>query len=189
MTDRHQQRVTLILAGFLILSGVVLRLLRHYEIINLPPNFAPVSAIAMFAAVTLPRRLAFVVPLVLMVMSDWLIGWYHLPIMLSVYVCFSFSTGLGWWLKKRVTVGRVIGTSLLGSIIFFLVTNAADWGFGNWYVHTPAGLLQAYVAGLPFFRNTVLGDLVYTGLAFGVYGAIMVYFRRRARLTATANGQ
>ncbi len=187
--SQSQQRLTYFLAGFLILTGVLLRVFRHYQLIELPPNFAPVSAIAMFAAVVLPRRLALIVPLVLMAVSDWLIGWYLLPIMLTVYACFGVSVLIGFWVKRRVSIGRVIGSSLLGSVIFFLATNAADWGFGTWYVHTPAGLLQAYAAGLPFFRNTILGDLVYTGLAFGVYGAVMVYFRRRAALTATANGQ
>lgn len=189
MSHRKVERVAYGLAGFLVLAGALLRVLGHYQLIGLPPNFAPVSAIAMFAAVTLPRRLALIVPVALMVISDWLIGWYFLPIMLTVYACFGVSTLIGLWLKRRVTLGRVLGSSLVGSTFFFLVTNAADWGFGNWYAHTAAGLGQAYLAGLPFFRNTVLGDLAYTGLAFGVYGAVMVYFRRRARLTATANGQ
>lgn len=189
MSNTQQQRLIYYFAGFLILAGVILRVFRHYDLIALPPNFAPVSAIAMFAAVTLPRRLALIVPVFLMLASDWLIGWYNLPIMLTVYATFGFSTLIGRWIKRRVTIGRVLGGSLLGSAIFFLVTNAADWGFGNWYAHTPAGLLQAYTAGLPFFRNTVLGDLVYSGLAFGVYGLIVVYFRRRARQTATVNGQ
>lgn len=182
-------RTTMALVGFLIAAGVLLRVTRHYELLTLPPNFAPVSAIAMFAAVTLPRRWAFAIPVVLMLLSDWLIGFYHLPIMLTVYASFGVSTIIGFWLKRRLSVGRVIGSSLAGSAWFFLATNAADWGFGNWYVHTPAGLWQAYAAGLPFFRNTVLGDLIYTGAAFGVYGAVMVYFRRRATSAATVNGQ
>lgn len=189
MSPRAIRRTTMILAAWLILSGVVLRVLRHYGLIDLPPNFAPVSALAMFAAVTLPRRWALAVPVTLMFLSDWLIGWYNLPIMLTVYASFGVSTLIGFWLKRRVTIGRVIGSSVVGSVFFFLATNAADWGFGTWYAHTPAGLMQAYAAGLPFFRNTVLGDLVYTGLAFGVYGAVMVYFRRRDVSAATVNGQ
>lgn len=182
------RRTTLFLAAWLVICGVLLRVARHYGLIDLPPNFAPVSAIAMFAAVTLPRRWAIVIPLALMFVSDWVIGWYNLPIMLTVYASFGLSTIIGFWLKRRVTVGRVIASSLVGSILFFLITNAADWGFGDWYAHTPAGLMKAYALGLPFFRNTVLGDLTYSGIAFGVYGAVMVYFRRRAASAATING-
>lgn len=187
--SQSPKRSVLTIGIFLILAGVILRVARHYGLIDLPPNFAPVSAIAMFGAVLLPRRWALIVPFVLMFASDWLIGFYHLPIMLTVYASFGASILIGWWLRRRVTTGRVLGSSLVGSILFFLATNAADWGFGNWYPHTMAGLIQAYAAGLPFFRNTVLGDLIYTGVAFGVYGAVMVYFRRRATVTATANGQ
>lgn len=186
--NKHATQSTVALAGFLILAGILLRVFRHYGLIDLPPNFAPVSAIAMFAAVTLPRRWALVTPLVLMFVSDWLIGWYNLPIMLTVYASFGVSTMIGFWLRRRVTVGRVLVSSLAGSIMFFLVTNAADWGFGTWYPHTMSGLSQAYIAGLPFFRNTVLGDLIYSGVAFGVYGAVMLYFRRRATSVATING-
>ncbi len=189
MSSRTVIRTTTALAAFLIVAGVLLRVTRHYELLTWPPNFAPVSAIAMFAAVTLPRRWAFGVPVALMFVSDWLIGFYHAPIMLTVYASFGVSTLIGFWLKRRLSVSRVIGSSLAGSIFFFLATNAADWGFGNWYAHTPAGLFQAYAAGLPFFRNTVLGDLLYAGVAFGVYGAVMVYFRRRATTAATVNGQ
>lgn len=189
MSQKSVRHTTIALALWLVLSGVVLRVARHYGLIDLPPNFAPVSAIAMFAAVTLPRRWAIIVPVVLMFCSDWLIGFYNLAIMATVYLSFGVSTLIGFWLRRRVSVGRVIASSLVGSVFFFLATNAADWGFGDWYAHTPAGLLKAYTLALPFFRNTVLGDLIYTGLAFGVSSAVMVYFRRRATLSATANGQ
>lgn len=185
MTARDLARRAVALALGLVVIGVALRVLRHYGWLELPPNFAPVSAIAMFAAVYLPRRLALAVPAALMVLSDALIGWYNLGVVAAVYASFAVSFGLGWWLRRRLTPARLIGGSLAGSLVFFFVTNAAVWAFESTYPNTLAGLLQSYVAGLPFLRYTVLGDLIYTGLFFGVHSAVVVYWRYRLQAAST----
>lgn len=166
-----------------IATGVILlaagfRVVRHFGVIDLPPNVAPITAIALFSGALLPRRLTFVVPLAAMLASDLLIGFYTLPVMLSVYACFALSNLLGVTLRARRSVSRVIGVTLLGSVIFFLVTNAAVWAFESMYPKTFWGLNQAYLAGLPFFRNTVLGDLGFTALCFGLYQLAVVYWRQ-----------
>lgn len=165
----------------LIALGAGLRVARHVGWLALPPNVAPVSALAMFSAVTLPRKYALVVPLGLMLLADAFIGFDILPITLSVYACFAVSYVLGQRLRARLSVGRMVVMSLVGSILFFLVTNAAVWQFGTMYARTWAGLGQSYLAGLPFFRNTVLGDLGYSGLFFGLYQLIVVYSKRATR--------
>lgn len=164
----------------LILIGAALRVTRHFGLLPLPPNVAPVSALAMLSAVALPRRYAFVVPLGLMLVADVIIGFDLWSITLSIYASFAASYLLGKWLARKVTTGRLIGASLAGSVLFYLVTNAAVWAFGKIYVHTLAGLGQSYIAGIPFFRNTVLGDLAYSGLFFGLYQLAVVYSRRRS---------
>ncbi len=164
----------------LIVIGAGLRVVRHFGYLPLPPNVAPVSALAMFSAIGLPRRYAFVVPLGLMLVADMVIGFDLLPITLSIYACFAVSYLIGRWINRQFSVTRLVIGTLTGSIIFFLVTNAAVWAFSSIYVQTGTGLLQAYIAGLPFFRNTVLGDLGYTGLFFGLYQLAVVYSRRRA---------
>jgi hypothetical protein len=64
----------------------------------------------------------------------------------------------------------VVGGTLGASVLFYLITN-----FGVWidpvsaYPKNFDGLVQSYIAAIPFFRNTLTGDLVYTGVLFGVY--------------------
>jgi len=77
-----------------------------------------------------------------------------------------------------VTWRRVLSLSLVGSTIFFLLTNAAVWGFGGYYPRTGAGLMSAYVAGLPFFRNTVIGDLGFAAVFFGLVALFVLVSKR-----------
>lgn len=166
----------------LIALGIGLRLARHFGWLSLPPNVSPVGPLAMLSGLVLPRRFAFVVPLGLMLASDVIIGFYALPVMVSVYLCFAASNLLGLWLRRRFGVGRLAVGALAGSLLFFLVTNAAVWGFQSMYPPTLAGLGQAYIAGLPFFRNTVIGDLAYSTLFFGLYQLAVVYWKHRVSL-------
>ena len=163
----------------LITIGASLRVLRHAGWIDLPPNVAPVSALAMFAAATLPRRWSFIVPIGLMVVSDAVIGWYTWQVMVSVYFCFLGSLALGVWIGRKMHPTRIALATIIGSVGFFLITNAASWAFETMYPHTVSGLGQAYLAGLPFFRNTVLGDFGYTAAFFGLGALAMVYSRQR----------
>ncbi len=182
---RRPSTSTLVAIG-LIVFGAVLRVARDAGWIPLPPNVAPISAMALLSGIALPRRLTFVVPLAAMLASDLVIGFYSLPVMVAVYAAFAVTNIIGLRLRHRVGAGRVIGASLISSTIFFLVTNAAVWQWQHMYPHTLIGLGQSYLAGLPFFRNTVLGDLVFTGLLVGSYRAIVVYLRERQPLATTS---
>lgn len=173
----------------LILLGVVLRIARDAGWIGLPPNVAPISALALFSGALLPRRWTFVVPLAAMLLSDLVIGFYSLPVMISVYASFAVSNMLGRRLRSRLTMRRTIEMSLLGSIIFFVVTNAAVWLFQDMYQHNLVGLWQSYLSALPYFRNTVLGDLGFTGVFFGAYQFVVVYLTKRNPIaSSTING-
>jgi len=91
--------------------------------------------------------------------------------MLSVYVSFALVGIISWWSKKYPGI-LVIGYSVVfASVLFFLITNAAVWWFSPWYEHNLTGLLYSYELGLPFFRNMLLGDVVYT---FTLLGALSV---------------
>ncbi len=166
-------------AVFLVLAAATMRVLRHLGFIDLPPNVAPIAALALFGGTYLPRRLAFLLPMATMAVSDAIIGFYHPGIMASVYASFLLSGGLGLWLRKRKRMTTVTAATLTGSVAFFLVTNAAVWWFGSLYPHTATGLLASYAAGLPFFRNTVLGDLGFVGLMFGAYELNVLFLRKR----------
>ena len=146
----------------IILFAVTLRLVPH------PPNFAPIAAMALFGGAYLNRRYALVVPIAALLLSDLVIGFYSPLVMVSVYGSFVLTGLMGLWLKKRKSAGNVVLTAMGASILFFLVTNFAVWAAGS-YARDLSGLAQSYLMGLPFFRNTLLGDLFYTGVFFGGY--------------------
>ncbi len=157
----------------LIATGALLRIAPH------PPNFAPIGAIALFGGAVLPRRLAIMVPLTALILSDAVLGFYALPGMAWVYGSFVLIALIGMALRQRRTSLRIAGAALASSVLFFLVTNFGEW-LGPLYPHTPAGLWASYVAGIPFFRNTVLSDLGYSLALFAVHDSALRLARRRA---------
>jgi len=168
MSKTTMKKFTLIFAIFLILAAASFRVLRHFDLLALPPNVSPVAALALFAGAHLPRHWAFTIPLGAMVCADFIIGFYNPWVLASVYMAFITSGLLGLWVRRRKSVVRTVAASLSGSVFFFLLTNAAEWWFGILYPKTGAGLIASYTAGLPFFRWTLLGDLAFTGLLFGL---------------------
>ena len=153
---------------FLILAGgvsIATRLLPH------PANFTPIAALALFAGVYAAKisKWYLGIPLVAMALSDLFIGVYEWKIMAVVYGSFLAIGLFGLLVAKKKNVGTVILGTLGGSVFFYLATNFAVWAFTNMYPPTPEGLMTSYAMALPFFRNTILGDLFYTGLFFGAY--------------------
>jgi hypothetical protein len=165
----------LVLTG-LIIAAALTRLLPH------PPNFSPVEAIALFGgAYFAAKQWAFVVPLLAMLISDLALGALHGAdyasylggiSFWSVYACIALSVALGFGLRGKVSGERVLGYALAGSVLFFAVTNFAAWLSNPIYPKTAAGLAAAYVAGIPFFRWTVLGTLAYGALLFGGFALL-----------------
>jgi hypothetical protein len=131
-----------------------------------PPNFTPLAAIALFAGAQLnDRRAAFAVTLGTLLLRDAIIG-FHL-LMPVVYVCYAINVCLGFWLRSNQRPWRVASVALLGSAIFFVITNLAVWATLGTYPLTADGLFACYVAAIPYFRNTVASDLLYSVLMFG----------------------
>jgi len=145
----------------LIFAGAMMRLVPHW------PNFTPIAAIALFGGTFMKRKdLAFLIPMAAMLISDLIIGFHST--MLPVYLSFIAIVGLGLVLQRKVSVVNTITASLVSSVIFYLVTNFASWTSGLMpYPLNAGGLVQAYIAGLPFFFNGMLGDLFYNALLFG----------------------
>lgn len=151
-----------ILAAILILLAVLSRLLPH------PPNFTPIAALALFGGVYLEKRLALLLPLLVMVVSDSLIG-FHATIP-WVYGSFIVTALIGLWLKKHKQPQYILGAAVASSLVFFLVTNFGVWTLPmSGYPPTLSGLAQCYVAAIPFFKNELLGSLAYTSILFGLY--------------------
>lgn len=164
----------------LVFLGAFARLLPH------PANFAPIGAIALFAGLYLPRRLSLVAPVSAMLISDIVIGFYDLRIMAAVYMSFLISIALGRMIKKNKSTAAVVGGTALGAVVFFLFTNAAVWAFGTMYPQTLHGLGESYLMAIPFFRNSLLGDLFFTGVLVGGMELIH-YYRERLSESATAS--
>lgn len=144
----------------LIIIGFLTRFMPH------PMNFTAVGAIALFSGYYFKdKRIAFIVPMAIMLLSDWKLGFYELPLLLSVYVAFALVVLLGIAIKSKKWYWS-LPMSLVGTISFFLITNGAVWAFANWYPHTIAGLMTCYVEGIPFMRNAFMGDLAYTFIFF-----------------------
>jgi hypothetical protein len=149
-----------LLALAIVALAAALRIAPH------PWNFTPVGAMALFSgAIIRNRRLAFLFPILALFVGDIFVGFHKL--MPVVYASFLVSVAIGFWLRDRRTVGRIGLATLLGAIQFFLVTNFAVWAFGLSYPRSSAGLLACYIAGIPFFWNTLAGDAVYAALFFG----------------------
>lgn len=151
----------LIAALLLVVAGTALRLLPHV------PNFAPVGAIALFGGVVLGWRLAVWLPLALMICSDFFIGFY--PGIEFTWAGFLLVALFGTLLKHVGLAGRIVIGGTASGLLFFIVSNFGVWLTSGMYVHTFNGLVQCYGMALPFFRVSLMADLFYSAVIFGLY--------------------
>ena len=197
--------------SFILRTAVILAMIALAAALRVMPhpwNFTPVGAIALFAGATVrDRRLAFLFPLLLMLASDTIIGFNKLSPL--VYASFLLSVMIG-----RAVVGarfsasqrakrasepspqsasnankrvwpQIAAATFLGSLQFFMITNFGVWAFLNTYPRTAAGLATCYLAGIPFFWNTLAGDAIYATLLFGAF-ALAERFAPRLRQSVVA---
>jgi hypothetical protein len=144
-------------------------------------NFAPVGAISLFAGARLRGWRAYAVPLALMAITDVLLGgnaeWPF------VYVAFAISVWIGTRLRETENPVAIGAGALAGSIQFFLITNFGSWlSMGHVYARSFQGLLQCFAAGIPFYRNTLLSDLFYAGVLFGLHAWLSRTVAQRERV-------
>ena len=161
-----------------VVAAMLLRLVPH------PWNITPMGAMFLFSGGTFSsKRDSLLIPLAALLVSDYAAiqflhqgqyGWFS-PFTWAGFVIVGL---IGWSLRGKRSLGRVAGASLAGSVIFFLITNFGAWLSWGMYPMTWGGLLACYVAALPFFRNTLLGDLGYAAVMFGSY-----YWLEQRRLT------
>lgn len=169
-------RLTVIVLGALSVAVAALRLLPH------APNIAALSALFLVSGFYGRGLWRYALPFGALVVSDYTLGWYDWRVMAAVYLCYTFNIGLGYlWTKSKVRQGwrlpALLTTSLLGSVIFYLVTNAAVVLFSRLYPANFAGLLQSYLNALPFFRNSLISDLWATVILVGVIEAVPLLWR------------
>lgn len=146
--------------GLLAIS-VISRLMPHI------PNMTPIGALALWSGTYGQKRWFIGLPLLAMLISDFIIGFHHT--MPYVYGSFLLIYGLGFLLRRNLSLPSVLAGSLTSSVLFFVITNFGVWISGSWYPHTFTGLMQCYTMAIPFFRNTVIGDLFYVAVFYGSY--------------------
>ena len=149
-----------------ILAAAALRLVPH------PPNFTPIGAMALFSGAYLGRRgaVALVAPLGALFLSDLVLGFYRgMP---TVYFSVALIVIIGWMALRRVSPIRVGGAAIASSVLFFVLTNFGTWLSSGFYPRTLAGLEACYIAAIPFFQNTVAGDLFYAAVLFAGFALL-----------------
>lgn len=135
-----------------ILVAAILRVLPHF------PNVTPITAMALFSGVYFTqKKYAFIIPLLAMFLSDLFLGFSTISIF--VYLAFILVGYIGVSSRKMN-----IKTILLSSVSFFVITNFGVWLIG--YPNTLNGFIECYTLALPFFRNSLIGDFVFSGIMY-----------------------
>jgi hypothetical protein len=178
-------------AGQVLLASVagLVRLIPH------PWNFSPTYAVEVFAGARLRSWQAFALALSIRVVTDLAIllfpfsgqqqfAQFYLADMPWVYLSVLLNVLLGRLLQRSESPWRVGGVTLLASVQFFLVTNFGSWLGSPIYSQSAAGLVECYVAGIPFFRTTFLSYLIFTPVLFGAYAWLRRNSLRGERATA-----
>jgi len=162
-----------------ILVAALLRLLPHW------PNFTPIAAMALFAGTYFDKKqYAFALPIAAMFISDLVIGLHaNIP---AVYLSFAITVLIGMVIRKKVNVGSVMLASFSSAVIFFLITNFASWLVSPFYPQTFPGLIECYIAGLAFFRDTtygvsffmndLLGTTFFSAVFYGAFYLVQMRF-------------
>lgn len=146
----------------LLAASIIGRLIPH------PANFTPLGGAALFGGAKLERPWNYIAPLFVLFVTDLIIGLHGT--MLYVYIGFIVTVLLGEnLLKGSPSLWKVGGTGLLGAVLFFIVSNFGVWIEGMLYPRTWGGLVDCYIAALPFFRNSLAGDLIFSIGFFGLY--------------------
>ena len=156
-------------------------------------NFAPLMALTYCAAVYFQDRRMWLVPFAALLVSDLYLDYHYAtafhetwrwPSMAIRLVCFALALPVGRLVARHKSWLNLLSGSLAGAIFFYLATNTDAWLRDPYYVKTAAGWWQAMTIGRPefpptllFFRNTLVSDLLFTG----VFALAMEYAALRAR--------
>ncbi len=160
-------RTSFILAVVLIALAALSRLIPH------PMNFAPITAIALFGGVYFNGKFSPILPLAALLISDLFLGFYEGIIW--VYGSFLLVVAVGLLIRKYKSISVVFGATIVGSLLFFVITNFGVWQSGMFYTKDFTGLVECYTAAIPFYRNSVMGDLFYVTVMFSVYELVLKY--------------
>lgn len=174
MKESRARRTVFLVLG-LISVGVVSRLIPHL------PNATPLNALTNVARTHLGFIPALIVPLLTLILTDAVIGFYDWRILISVYSSFVLCAALSRYAPVTKS-WSVLTYPLVASLSFFLITNGAVWAFSPWYERSMLGLLTCYTAGLPFLKFMLVGDILYTAGAYITSDRRALWRARYARM-------
>lgn len=169
-----------------LLAGLAILLLAAYRLAPHPLNLAPAGALFLLGGLYLGRSWrGWAIPFGAMIVSDALIYWrlghgLWRPERLIDYVAFALVGLLGRAVANGGAATR-IGGVLATPVVFYLVSNFGVWLAGHLYAHTVRGLADCYIAGLPFFRGTLIGDGLFAGTAILAVEGLPRFWRRPLR--------
>ena len=175
-----QTRTQLLFAAALVVFAIATRVI--FNALHLY-NFNAVMAAGLFAGAYLgTRRMGIIIPLIAMLATDIALGFYDWRLMAFVYGALAAAFFIGRFYSQNRTLPRFVGSVLGGSALFFILTNGAVWllAVDAIYPKTLSGLVDCYAAGLPFYRNTMLSDLLWSTVLFGSYELFQLKNPRRA---------
>lgn len=139
-----------------------------FRLMQVIPNVSPIAAMALFAGAKFTdKKLAYVIPFAALLFSDLILGLHST--MIFVYIAFALTVWVGISIKKSQSIVSVALAAVGTSLLFFLVTNAGVWLMYSTYSPGLAGLIESYIAGIPFYQNTIVGDLFFSTVLFGGY--------------------
>jgi hypothetical protein len=151
---------------------VIFAVLARMPFMPHPWNFTPVAASLLYFGARGPRRQLWV-PFVLLAASDIILTRfvYSFTFSWDHFVTWAWYAGVLWLgasLRQNMNWLRVGGAALASSVSFFVVSNFAVWACWNMYPKTMSGLMTCYAAAIPFFRHTIVGDMLFTAVMFGL---------------------
>src|SRR5579864_1376539 len=170
------------LAILFVLFAVGFRFLPH------PLAFTPVAAALLYFGARMPRKYIWI-PVALLAASDLILTKlvYGYPLPADTFISWAWYLAIvlfGGVLAANSKPWRVLGAALGASVSFFIISNFAVWATWVMYPRTWSGLMASYVAGLPFLRNDLAGDLFFSAVLFGIGHLVHVMAERRAHAAA-----
>lgn len=160
----------------IIALGTIIHLLPH------PFGVSSIGATALYAGAYGRGRTSWLIPLIPLSLGLFITGLYEPTVMIFVFAGYALSTLAGYWFLRGNRNLKLFGVAVVtGALIFYLVSNFSIWLVG-FYPMTVAGLVECYVAGLPYLGQAALADAAYCFVFFGLHNAI----KRRQKALAVA---
>ena len=148
---------------FIVLLAALTRVAPH------PPNFTPILSIALFSGICFKNRFSFIVPLLIMIISDFFIGSFDMAAW--IYPCLLLICYLGRNFQNKFNYQNVLVNSFIASLLFFVISNFGVWIVG--YPKTISGFINCYVMAIPFYKNTLISTIVYSSCLYLIYEVLL----------------